>query len=103
MKETLSKTLSANRLAELFQLTKLSSLSEAEEALDKSYLEQMIASAAKIDGIDTNHLNPATHTFDVAQRLRQDRAIDTKEDHKAYQKLAPKMVQGLYSVPTVIE
>jgi aspartyl/glutamyl-tRNA(Asn/Gln) amidotransferase C subunit len=103
MTETLSKTLSDGRLTELFQLAKLTTLSLDEELLDKSYLESMIASAAKIDAIDADDLRPATHAFDVEQRLRVDEVTETGDHREIYQKLAPAMLDGLYSVPAVIE
>ena len=43
-----------------------------------------------------------THAQDIAQRLREDRAVET-DRHQTFQKGAPEVEAGLYLVPKVIE
>jgi aspartyl-tRNA(Asn)/glutamyl-tRNA(Gln) amidotransferase subunit C len=103
MTETALNTLSSSHLADLLARAKLTTLSEDEEALDKSYLAAMIASAMRIDSIADDHLQPTTHAFEVEQRMRDDAVTDTEDHREIYQRLMPTMVHGLYTVPVVIE
>jgi aspartyl-tRNA(Asn)/glutamyl-tRNA(Gln) amidotransferase subunit C len=88
-------------LEKLMTLSKLD-LSQEEENFDTPYLKDIIALAEKISEIDTDHVPPATHAFDVVQPLRADKVTEgnRRED---YQEIAPQVAEGLYLVPPVIE
>jgi aspartyl-tRNA(Asn)/glutamyl-tRNA(Gln) amidotransferase subunit C len=52
--------------------------------------------------VNTAGVAPMAHAQDVAQRLREDRAVET-DRHADFQEVAPEVEAGLYLVPRVIE
>ncbi len=52
--------------------------------------------------VNTAGVAPMAHARDVAQRLREDRAVEA-DRHADFQKIAPEVEAGLYLVPKVIE
>jgi aspartyl-tRNA(Asn)/glutamyl-tRNA(Gln) amidotransferase subunit C len=52
--------------------------------------------------VDTAGVEPMAHAVDVTQRLREDRVTET-DQHVLFQAGAPRVEDGLYLVPKVIE
>jgi aspartyl-tRNA(Asn)/glutamyl-tRNA(Gln) amidotransferase subunit C len=56
----------------------------------------------QMQAVDTSSLEPMANPLDASQRLRAD--IITESDHRAeFQHIAPKVEDGLYLVPKVID
>ncbi len=68
-------------------------------AIDLSHTLDLIA---KMDRLDTKNVVPMTHPINCVQRFRADRVGETCQREKL-QKIAPKIEDGLYLVPKVIE
>ena len=73
---------------------------EAEQTRDQ--LNGIFALIEEMQAVDTSGVLPMAHAQDVAQRLREDRAVET-DHHADFQKIAPEVEAGLYLVPKVIE
>jgi len=56
----------------------------------------------KIKEINTENIEPMAHALDLYQRMRKDQVTETNE-RELLQKTAPKVADGLYLVPQVIE
>ena len=52
--------------------------------------------------VDTTGVEPMAHAIDVTQRLREDRVTES-DQHELFQSAAPRVEDGLYLVPKVIE
>jgi aspartyl-tRNA(Asn)/glutamyl-tRNA(Gln) amidotransferase subunit C len=52
--------------------------------------------------VDTTGVEPMAHAIDLTQRLREDRVTET-DQHELFQRAAPRVEDGLYLVPKVIE
>lgn len=52
--------------------------------------------------VDTTGVEPMAHAIDLTQRLREDRVTET-DQHELFQAGAPRVEDGLYLVPKVIE
>ncbi len=56
----------------------------------------------QMSAVDTDQVTPMAHPLDAVQRLRPDEVTETNQrDH--FQQHAPKVEDGLYLVPKVIE
>ncbi len=73
---------------------------EAEQTRDQ--LNGIFALIEEMQAVSTAGVEPMAHAQDVAQRLREDRAVET-DRHQAFQQVAPDVEAGLYLVPKVIE
>ncbi len=56
----------------------------------------------QMKAVDTDNVSPMSHPMDVSQRLRADEVLE-KNQRESFQKIAPKIEDGLYLVPQVIE
>jgi aspartyl-tRNA(Asn)/glutamyl-tRNA(Gln) amidotransferase subunit C len=52
--------------------------------------------------VDTTGVEPMAHAIDLTQRLREDRVTEA-DQHELFQSAAPRVEDGLYLVPKVIE
>ena len=52
--------------------------------------------------VDTTGVEPMAHAIDLTQRLREDRVTEA-DQHELFQAGAPRVEDGLYLVPKVIE
>jgi aspartyl-tRNA(Asn)/glutamyl-tRNA(Gln) amidotransferase subunit C len=86
------------RIAELARIELASG--EAEQTRDQ--LNGIFALIEEMQAVDTAGVAPMAHAQDVAQRLREDQAVET-DRHVDFQKIAPEVEAGLYLVPKVIE
>lgn len=65
-------------------------------------LSGMLELMARMGELDTGGVEPMAHPLDQVQRLRPDVVTETNQrDH--FQAIAPKVEDGLYLVPKVIE
>lgn len=65
-------------------------------------LSDILAFVEQLNGVDTTGIVPMAHPLEERQRLREDRVTETNQ-REAFQKIAPKVEDGLYLVPRVIE
>jgi len=65
-------------------------------------LSNILGLVEQMDAVDTDNVLPMAHPLDAVQRLRTDEVTEQNQrDH--FQKHAPKVENGLYLVPKVIE
>lgn len=65
-------------------------------------LSNIFSLVEQMEAVDTHGVKPMAHPFDAVQRLRADEVTESNQrDH--FQQIAPKVVDGLYLVPKVIE
>ena len=67
-----------------------------------SKLSSILAFVDQLKAAETDDVLPMAHPLDRTQRLRQDEVTET-DRHELYQQNAPKVENGLYLVPKVIE
>jgi len=65
-------------------------------------LSNILDLVAQMDAVDTTGVTPMSHPFDAVQRLREDVVTDFNR-RQDFQAIAPKVEDGLYLVPKVIE
>jgi len=65
-------------------------------------LSSILAFVAQMDAADTSAVGPMAHPLDVAARLRDD-VVTEKDQRDHFQAIAPRVENGLYLVPRVIE
>jgi len=65
-------------------------------------LSGMLELMARMGELDTNGVEPMAHPLDQVQRLRPD-VVTESNQREHFQAIAPKVEEGLYLVPKVIE
>ncbi len=65
-------------------------------------LSSIIDLVEQMNNVDTSGVTPMAHPQDIAQRLREDKVLETNQ-REHYQRIAPSTESGLYLVPKVIE
>jgi aspartyl-tRNA(Asn)/glutamyl-tRNA(Gln) amidotransferase subunit C len=93
--------LSLEQIARLAHLARLE-LSAAEAAAMQQQLNDILAMVDQMSAVDTTGVAPMSHPQEVTQRLREDRVTE-KDERTVFQAIAPKVEDGLYLVPKVIE
>lgn len=94
--------------AELKKLMRLACIAPTEEKADKaseSLINDLNAALELIEEIntaDTEGVTPLAHPLDIVQPLRADKA-EPSIDRDSLQKGAPKIHNGFYMVPRVVE
>lgn len=65
-------------------------------------LGRILAFIEQINSVDTSGVEPLAHPLEETQRMRRDEVLepDRRDD---FQALAPKVEQGLYLVPRVLD
>jgi aspartyl-tRNA(Asn)/glutamyl-tRNA(Gln) amidotransferase subunit C len=86
------------RLARLARIA----ISADEVAAVQGKLDGVFALIARMNQVDTTGIEPMAHAQAVSLRLRDDRVSETDQRDK-FQAVAPRVEQGLYLVPKVIE
>ena len=100
----MSLTLSdVKRIAHLAQLD----MADDQAATSLEQLNKIFALAEQMQAVNTDGVEPlshplAAHMDNIALRLREDQATETNH-RDDYQAVAPKVQDGLYLVPKVIE
>lgn len=72
----------------------------AETALHQ--LSGILGLIEEMQAVNTNGIEPMSHSQDVIQRLRED-VITESDQRELFQSIAPSVENGLYLVPKVIE
>lgn len=65
-------------------------------------LSSILDLVEQMNTVDTTGVVPMSHPQEAVQRLREDVVTET-DQHKRFQKIAPKTADALYLVPRVIE
>ena len=73
---------------------------ESAEVAEK--LSGIVAFVDQLKSVSATDVTPMAHPLDATQRLRPD-AVTESNHREAYQAVAPRVEQGLYLVPKVIE
>ena len=78
-------------------------------AIDDPQADEVLAQLANIFGmieemraVDVSEVEPMAHAQDVMLRLRDD-GVTEADQHELFQSIAPRVENGLYLVPKVIE
>jgi aspartyl-tRNA(Asn)/glutamyl-tRNA(Gln) amidotransferase subunit C len=78
-------------------------------AIDEKEADEVLAQLANIFGmieemqaVDVSGVEPMAHAQDVTLRLRED-VVTEADQHELFQSIAPRVENGLYLVPRVIE
>lgn len=77
-------------------------LSDTEKAQTLQELNDIFALVEKMQGVNTDNIEPMAHPHEVALRLREDEVTETDRAAE-YQAVAPEVRNRLYIVPQVIE
>jgi len=93
--------LSLDQVRALADLARLG-LEEAEAERLQRELNGIFAMVDEMLAVDTKGIVPMAHPQDARQRLRED-VVTEKDEHAAYQSVAPQVEDDLYLVPRVIE
>ncbi len=67
-----------------------------------SNLSSILHLVEQMGQVNTEGVTPMAHPFDAVQRLREDVVTETNQ-REAFQAIAPKVEDGVYLVPRVIE
>ena len=86
------------RIAHLARLE----LSGAEAEAMRRQMNEILAMVDQMAVVDTTGVEPMSHPQEVTQPLREDRVTET-DASADFQAIAPKVEDGLYLVPKVIE
>lgn len=91
-------------LADVEKVARLARLSMSEQEMQaaQAQLSSIFGLIAEMQAVDTQSIEPMSHSQDLAQRLREDKVTETNQ-REAFQAIAPQVEQGLYLVPQVIE
>ena len=65
-------------------------------------LSRIIEFVAQMDTIDTRNVEPLAHPLDLDARYRADEVLESNM-REVYQSIAPRVEDGLYLVPKVID
>jgi len=65
-------------------------------------LNNILVLIGQMQAVDTQDIEPMPHALDMALRLRED-AVTEHDQRELFQSIAPKVEDGLYLVPKVIE
>jgi aspartyl-tRNA(Asn)/glutamyl-tRNA(Gln) amidotransferase subunit C len=86
------------RIAELARI----GISDAEAQAVQAQLNDIFELIGKMQQVDTEGVEPMSHGQDLKLRLRDD-VVTERDQRERFQSVAPKVEQGLYLVPKVIE
>ena len=93
--------LSLDQITRIADLARLE-LSPAESAALQQQLNGILAMVDAMSAVDTAGVEPMSHPQEAMQRLRDD-AVSESDRRDQFQSVAPKVEDGLYLVPKVIE
>ncbi|MEC8408890.1 MAG: Asp-tRNA(Asn)/Glu-tRNA(Gln) amidotransferase subunit GatC [Pseudomonadota bacterium] len=90
--------------AEVEKIAQLARLYISDSELDEvtGRIRDILALIDQMQSVDTDDVVPLAHPLDLTQRLREDDVTEFNRRGEL-QLLAPKVEQGLYLVPKVIE
>jgi aspartyl-tRNA(Asn)/glutamyl-tRNA(Gln) amidotransferase subunit C len=86
------------------RIAHLGRLAIREEAVPEyaQNLSKILDFVAQMNAVDTDGVTPMAHPLDLAQRLRSD-AVGEPDQRDLFQSIAPRVEDGYYLVPKVIE
>lgn len=94
-------SLSRNDVEKIAHLARLA-IDEADIDGYATDLSNILTLVDQLEAVDTSGIQPMAHPQDAVQRLRPDEVTETDQrDH--FQEHAPKVENGLFLVPKVIE
>jgi aspartyl-tRNA(Asn)/glutamyl-tRNA(Gln) amidotransferase subunit C len=93
--------LSLEEVARLARLARIG-VDEAQAEALRAELNGILAMFEKLSLVDTRGVEPMSHPQAVSQRLREDRVTEG-DRRESFQSIAPRIEDGLYLVPKVIE
>ena len=90
--------------AEVEKIAQLARLYISDSEVDEvtGRIRDILALIDQMQSVDTDHVVPLAHPLDLTQRLREDDVTEFNRRGEL-QLLAPRVEQGLYLVPKVIE
>lgn len=94
-------TLDNNTVHKIARLARLD-INDSEAEKYRGELSNILELIEQMQACDTDNIEPMTHPFDAALRLREDVITETNQRDK-FQKIAPATEKGLYLVPKVID
>lgn len=65
-------------------------------------LSNILGLMVQLEAVDTQGVKPMAHPLDAEQRLRAD-VVTEADQREQFQAIAPKVAEGLYLVPKVLE
>lgn len=77
-------------------------VSDAEAQATCAQLNNILGLIGQMQAVDTAGIEPMAHALDRELRLRED-AVSEPDNRTAFQAIAPRVEDGLYLVPKVIE
>jgi aspartyl-tRNA(Asn)/glutamyl-tRNA(Gln) amidotransferase subunit C len=86
------------------KVARLARLAMGEKEIEsaRSQLSGIFALIAEMQAVNTEGIEPMSHSQDLAQRLRED-VVTEGNQREIFQATAPQIEAGLYLVPQVIE
>ena len=93
--------LSRDDVHRIAELARIEVPEEGLAALQQS-LNGIFGLIEQMRAVDTAGVEPMAHAIDLTQRLREDRVTEA-DQHDLFQAAAPRVDDGLYLVPKVIE
>ena len=94
-------SLTADQIRQVAHLARLELKAEQVDRYARE-LSNILELVGQLATADTAATEPMAHPLDMAQRLRPDEVTET-DRREAFQAHAPKVQDGLYIVPKVIE
>ena len=94
-------TLKSGDVERIAHLARLA-VDEADIPLYARNLSDILDLVAQMNAVDTTQVEPMAHPLDQPQRLRPDEVTEVDQRGK-FQAIAPRVEDGLYLVPKVIE
>jgi len=90
--------------AEIVKVAHLARLAIPEERLDgyTHTISDILDLVAQMNAVNTDNVLPLSNPLDAVQLLREDVVTET-DQRELYQSVAPRVEDGLYLVPKVIE
>ena len=90
--------------SEVSKVAQLARVQITEEEMDdiESRITEILRLIDQMQSVDTNSIIPMSHPLDGKQILRSD-MVSEENNRDELQKLAPKVENGLFLVPKVIE
>jgi len=90
--------------AAIEKIAELSKLEFSDEKITNftHSLENILALVNKMDGLDTDSVEPLSHPLNVTQPLRPD-VVTEKNERDTFQRYSPSVEAGLYIVPKFVE
>ena len=90
--------------AEIIKVAHLARLAIPEQHLEgyTHTISDILNLVAQMNAVNTDGIEPLSNPLDAVQLLREDKVTET-DQREVYQSVAPRVEDGLYLVPKVIE